>query len=107
VEAAGEEARAVQRPEVGDFLDDAEQARVAARVRADRAGIDRVDIAADRADGEALVHPLQGAEQRRHRRLALLHQMQDRAAGGAWPEAGKPRERLRRASISGEAMGGR
>src|SRR3546814_4971052 len=49
---AGEEPRLVERPEVGDFLDDAQAARVAARIGADRAGVVRVDIAANAAGDE-------------------------------------------------------
>ena len=49
VVAAGEETRAVERPEVGDLFHHAQRLVVAARVGADRAGVGRVDIAAYRA----------------------------------------------------------
>ena len=94
VEAAREQPRAVERPEVRDLLDHAEQARVAARVGADAAGIDGVDIAAGRADREVLADLLQRAQQRHQRGLALLHQMQHGAPGRARAEPGEPRQRL-------------
>ena len=43
-------AGAFERPKIGDGLDDDKHMRIAARVAADRAGIERVDIAAFRAD---------------------------------------------------------
>ena len=39
--------RPFQRPQVGDILDHHDRAGIAARVTADRAGVDGVDIAAD------------------------------------------------------------
>jgi hypothetical protein len=107
VEAAREEAGAVERPEVGHFLDYAEQARVAARIGADGAGIDRIDIAADAAHRQALVDLLESAQQRRHDRFPLLQQMQHRAPGGAGPSPGKRASACVSASISGDAMPGR
>src|SRR3546814_6833676 len=47
------------------LLDDAQAARVAARVGADRAGVPRVDIATDAAGDKPLRHRLERGEQRR------------------------------------------
>ena len=55
--AAGEQPRAVERPQVGDFLDHAQQAVVAARVAADAARVGGVDIAAGRAGRQRLATP--------------------------------------------------
>src|SRR3546814_3074668 len=76
---AGEETRLVERPKVGDFLDDAQAARIAARVGADGAGIMRVDIAANTTGDEPFGHRLELREQWRERALALLQQAQHRA----------------------------
>src|SRR3546814_4605435 len=76
---AGEETRLVERPKVGDFLDDAQAARIEARVGADGAGIMRVDIAANTTGDEPFGHRLERLEQWRERALALLHQVQHRA----------------------------
>src|SRR3546814_16947654 len=74
------------------LLDDAQAARVAARVGADRAGVPRVDIATDAAGDKPLRHRLERGEQRREGALALLHQVQHRAPRRARPEAGEPGE---------------
>ncbi len=54
MEAPRKQPRAIERPEIGDFLDDAQRARIAARIGADRARINGVDIAADRACSPAV-----------------------------------------------------
>ena len=53
-------AGALERPEIAHFLDDADDRAVAARIGAERAGIDRIDIAAVGADRHALDAPLHG-----------------------------------------------
>ena len=82
--------RSIECPEVGDFLHHAQQAGVAARIAAQRARIDGVDIATGRAGDEILRHRLQRREQRFERGLALLDQVQHRAPRRARAEAGEP-----------------
>ena len=54
---AGKEPRLVERPEVGDFLDDAQAARIAARVAA--GGIDEVVLAMNATlEGQTTAHYL-------------------------------------------------
>ena len=67
---------------------------VAARVAAHGARILRVEIAADAADGDLLHRALQRCRQRGHQQIALLDQMQRRAARGARPEPRQAREQL-------------
>ena len=76
----------LQRPEVGDVLDDDDDRLVAPRVRADRAGIDRIDVAAGRADADLVDRLAHGVGQRRQQLLLLLDQVQRRAAPRARPE---------------------
>src|SRR3546814_9440561 len=45
-------ARTVERPEIGDLLDDADQRDVARRIGTDMAGVARIEIAADRAGAD-------------------------------------------------------
>jgi hypothetical protein len=94
VEAARKEPRAIERPQVRHFLDDAERAGVAARVGADLAGVGSVDIAAGRAGLEVAADCAERGEQRIERGLALLEQMQHRAARRTGAEAGKSRQGL-------------
>ena len=85
---------AFQRPKVGDVRDHHDQRRIALVIGADRAGIMRVDIAADRADHDLLARGLDRVGERRHQLLALLDQMQGRAPRRARPEARQAREQL-------------
>jgi hypothetical protein len=94
METAGEEARAFERPKVGNFLDHAELARVATRIGADRAGIRRVDIAASAARGEALADRGERSEQRIERGLTPLEQVQHRAPRRTRAKAGQTRQGL-------------
>ncbi len=94
MEAAGEQPRTVERPEVGDFLDHAQRPLVAARIGTDAARVDGVDIAAGRTGGEVARHPVERDEQRVERGLALLDQMQHRTARGTGAETGKAGKRL-------------
>jgi len=90
-----EQPRAVERPQVGDFLDHAQRFVVPARIGADGARVGGVDIAADRADRELVCHILKRGEQRLERRFAPLHQMQHRAARRTGPEPRQARKGLR------------
>src|SRR5689334_758770 len=93
--ATGEQSRAVEGPEVGHLLHHAQRPFLAARVLADRAGIRRVDIAADRAGRELVGDVAERGEQRLERRLTLLHQMKHGTPRRAGTEPRQPRKRLR------------
>ena len=83
---------ALQRPEIGDGLDDDEQGRVAPLVAADRAGVKRVDIAADAADDDFFARGLHRLGERTKQLLALADEMQTRrgAPSAARAPAGAP-----------------
>src|SRR3546814_5727263 len=72
----GKKSRPVQRPQVRDFFHHAQQTGIAPRIRADGAGISRVDVAAYAAGDEARPHRLERADQRLQRRLAALQHVQ-------------------------------
>ena len=92
--AAGEQPRAVERPQVGDFLDHAQQRVVAARVGADaRTGRGVSTLPQVEQVDERSRDALQRGEQRLERGLAPLHQMQHRAPRRARAEPGQPRQR--------------
>ena len=93
--AAGEEPRAIERPEVCDLLHNAQHLFVAARVAADGARVGRVDIAADRAGRELVGDLPERSKKRLKRRLALLHQVKHGAPGRPRPKARQSRQRLR------------
>ena len=57
VVAAAKRAGAFERPEIGELLDDADRRAVAPRVAADRARLDRVEIAADRTGPDRVGRP--------------------------------------------------
>ena len=84
--------RALQRPEVADALDDADQRAVALRVGADRARIAAVEVAAQAAG----LHRARGLGQRggerQHARLRLLQHLQRGPAGAARAHAGQLRQ---------------
>ena len=67
---------------------------VAPRIRADGAGIVRVDIAAAGADDDALGCDAHRLGQRREQLLALLDEMQRRPPGRAGAEPGQAGEKL-------------
>src|SRR5205085_5378956 len=89
--ASRKQPRAVERPEVCDLLDHTQQLLVAARVLADRTRIGSVDVAAGRAGRELVGDLRQRGEQRLERRLALLHQVEDRTPRRPRAEPGEPR----------------
>ena len=107
MESAGKQPRPVKRPEVGDILDDAQQARIAARVGAQAARVRRVDIAAGRAGDEAVGDDLERRQQRLERRLAALDEMEHRAPRRARSKAGEPGKRLREGFEFGAGHGAR
>ena len=80
------DARPLQRPEVAHLLHHANQRGIARRVLADGARLPRVDIAAFLADRDLLGSQAHGARERQQQLLALLDEMQRRAAGRARPE---------------------
>ena len=94
VEAAGEEPRSVERPQVRDILHHTQGAGIAAGVGAYAARIGGVGIAADMADGEIIVDALQCFEQRAKRRFAAFEQVQNGAARRARPQTRQPGKRL-------------
>ena len=85
-------------------------------VGADRAGIMRVDIAADGTGDEPFGHRLQRREQRCEAALALLHQMQHRPPrrpragprepGGCWTRASISVETMARVWLSAQVVQG-
>jgi len=93
VVAAGEQLGPVERPQVGDVLDHAQQARVAAGIGANATRIARVDIAADMALDECVPHRRERLKQLPERRLAPLDQPQDRPPRRTRAEARKAGER--------------
>ncbi len=78
--AALEDARALERPKVGNVLDDANDARLALRVTADRARVGGIEIAAIGACLERRRGLGQRIRQRLQQRLALLQKRQRGAA---------------------------
>ena len=93
VVAAGEQLCPVERPQVGDILDHAQLARIAPRVGADAARIAGVDVAADVALDERVLHRRKGLEQLPERRFAPLDQPQHGAPRRARAEAREAGER--------------
>jgi len=91
---AGEKPRAIERPEIGDFLHHAQRARIAAGVGADAAGIGGVDIAADAAGDQRLVDAGECCQQRGHRGFAALDQVEHRTPRAARAETGEAGELL-------------
>ena len=77
-----------------DFAVPTLEALVAARVGADRAGVGGIDVAAGGTGLEPFVDRLQRGPQGTERCLALLEQVEHRAARRPRPEAGEARERL-------------
>src|SRR6185437_16447530 len=94
---AVERARALDRPEIGHVLDDADDAGIALRIAAQRTGIGGVEIAADRAGAD----PLRGLGKRRrqglHQPFAPLQEKERRAPGRARAETGQFGEQLNEA----------
>ncbi len=90
-----EGAGALQRPQIGEVFDDADRRRVARRIAADRAGIDGVEIAADRLHGRiAAAAACKRRRQRRHQSFAPLDQMQRGAPRRTRPEPRQPGQQL-------------
>ena len=89
VKAPGKQPRAVERPQVGDLLDHAQQALVAARVGADRAGVGWCRHCRRSRTRQFAATCCSAREQRLQRGLALLHQVQHRAPRRARAEPGK------------------
>jgi hypothetical protein len=85
---------ALDRPEIGDVLDDAEEAGVALAVAADRAGIAGVEIATDAARLDGVGRGRQRRREGLQQALALLEEMQRGAARRARPQPGQLGEEL-------------
>ena len=75
-------------------------------VGADRAGILRVDIAADLADLDFLHRRFQRGGKRRHQQFALFDEMQRRAPRRARAQSRQPRQQLNQALDFGSGNGG-
>ena len=87
-------ARPLQRPKIADRFDDDQRRRVAPLIRADRAGIARVDIAADRAGQDALVSDAHRIGEGREQRFALADEVKRDAARRTRPQSRQAREKL-------------
>ena len=87
--ARAHDPRALQGPQIAHLLHHANQRCVARCVRADRAGLQRVDVAAFLADRDLAGGLAERAGQRQEKLLALLDEMQRSAARGPRP---KPRQ---------------
>jgi hypothetical protein len=87
-------ARPLQSPKIADGLHDDERRRVAPLIRTDRAGIARVDIAADRTGQDALLRDAQRLGERRKQRLALTDEVERDAARRTRPQSRQAREKL-------------
>ncbi len=92
MKAAGEEARALERPQVGNVGHDAQERRVALRVGADAAGGRHVEVAADGAAGERRIHPGQRLDKGGEEPFAVLQKVEQRAARRPRPEARQARK---------------
>src|SRR5690606_20840473 len=86
--------RAFARPEVRHILDDADDGPIALLVATDRAWIHAVDVAAGGTGADAGGEVCHRTRQRIEQRLTPLDEMEHGAPGGAWPEAGQPRQKL-------------
>jgi hypothetical protein len=80
---------ALQRPEIGNVLDDDDGRRIPPRILADGAGIAGVDVAAGRADDDRIDGDVHGLRQRDEKLVLLLDEMERGAAGRSRPKAGK------------------
>ena len=89
-----EGAAALERPEVADILDHANQRPVACRVAAEGAGIGRIQVAAGRTRPDVLGRLLQGRGEGQHEGLRLLDHLERRPARRARPEARQAGEQL-------------
>ena len=90
--AAAKGARALQRPEIGHILDDAERGGVPRRIGAYAARIGRVEIAAFGTGRNRLRRRFQHAGERHHQALAPLDEMQRGAPGRPRPESRQARQ---------------
>lgn len=95
VEPPRKQTRALECPQVGNFLDHSDRPVVAARIGADAAGIGCVDVPARGAFGEPLVDAFERTEQWHQRAFAFFEQMQHRASRRPRAQAGQPGECLR------------
>src|SRR5262245_10529281 len=89
-----EHASALERPEIADLLDHADQRAVAALVPAQRARVDGIDVATGLAGHDAIMRFGERGGERREQLLLLLDEMQRRASGGAGAEARQTCEQL-------------
>src|SRR3546814_211527 len=78
--------RPFERPKVGDVLDDDNDRLVAPDIGTDRAGIDRIHIAATRADLHLVIGLSHCQSERTQQLLPLLDEMQRGPPGRAGPE---------------------
>ncbi len=92
--AAGKGAGALDRPEIGDILDDAEQGRVAPRIAADRARVRAVEIAANAAGMDSRAGFGERGGERLQQALAALQQEERGTPRRARTEPGQLGEML-------------
>ena len=92
--AAAKSAGAFERPKIREIFDDADDALFTPGVAANRTGLDRVEIAADRAGANRLGRFGQRRSERRQQALPPLDQVQRRAPSRAGPEARKLGQQL-------------
>src|ERR1700733_3983130 len=92
--AGAQGAGALERPEIGAAFNNDEQFRIAPAVAADRARVATVDMAANRADGDAGARDRESVAERAEKFLALADEMQSGAAGRAWSEPRQARQKL-------------
>lgn len=88
--AAGEQARAIQRPEIRDMRHHADKRWIAPRVGAHPAGRGDIDVPARGTADQRLLHALKGRHQGRQDRLPVLDKMQDHPPGRTRPKPRKP-----------------
>jgi hypothetical protein len=84
----------LQRPKIRDVLDHDDRLLVARDIGADRAGIRRIDVAADGAGEDPLGRDRHRAGQRHQKLVLLLDQRQRRAPGRTRPKPRQPRQQL-------------
>src|SRR5262245_45908368 len=96
-----------KRPEISEVFDDANRGRIPLRVAADRAGFDRVEIAADRARADGVGSLGQRCSQRFEEALAPLDQIQRGAPCRARAEARQLGEELDQGVEFGHRLAGR
>ena len=92
--AALEDTSPLQRPEIGNILDDTDQAGVACLIAAHHTRVLRIQVATGGTGVDLLGGIFERDRERTHQGLALLQVLQHRTARGAWPQSRKPSQDL-------------